>query len=363
MIFVAYFIFGFMLIRFLVAVANYIFDPRLKPARINEKPLVSILIPARNEEKNIGNILNDLCYQDYQNIEIIVFNDGSTDNTNKVVAEFAARFPKIKILGSPTLPKGWLGKNYGCYNLSKNANGRYFLFLDADVRVQSTLVESAIAHLQKHKLGLVSIFPKQQMVTLGEKISVPVMNTILLSLLPLVLVRLSKRPSLAAANGQFMLFDANVYKKMQPHERMKSNKVEDIATARYFKSEGIKIDCLTGNQTISCRMYTCYSDAILGFTKNMASFFGNSIFLAILYWLITTFGIFVVLLGLPIKCSFVYIICGLICRVLISIVSNQNIFENIIYLVPQQFSAGLINYKTVTNNFLKRNKWKDRNID
>jgi len=363
MIYLAYFIIIFLLIRFIIAIVNYIFDPRLKYASLEEKPLVSVLIPARNEKQNIGNILNDLCNQDYTNLEIIVFNDDSADNTGSIVKEFAVKNPNIKLIESQILPEGWLGKNYGCHTLSQHAKGKYFLFLDADVHVKNNLVESAIAYLQKYKLGLVSIFPKQKMESFGEKISVPVMNTILLSLLPLVLVRFSKKPSLAAANGQFMLFDAEVYLRMKPHETTKKNKVEDIAIARYFKKEGIKIDCLTGNSTISCRMYTRYSDAIIGFTKNMAAFFGNSVLLAILYWLVTTFGIFVVLLTLPLIYTIVYLIISILCRVMISIVSNQNIFENLIYLIPQQVSAGLINYITVTNNFFKRNEWKNRHID
>jgi glycosyltransferase involved in cell wall biosynthesis len=363
MIYVACFIFGFMFTRFLVAFVNLLFDPRLKTLNLNEKPFISVLIPARNEEKNIDNILNDLCQQDYSNLEIIVFNDDSKDNTSAIVEKHAAKHPNIKQVNSHELPEGWLGKNYGCYTLSQYAKGRYFLFLDADVRVQSTLIESAIAHLQKYKLGLVSIFPKQQMETIGEKISVPVMNSILLSLLPLILVRVSKRPSLAAANGQFMLFDAEVYRRMRPHETMRKNKVEDIAIARNFKREGIKIDCLTGNSSIRCRMYPGYYEAILGFTKNMAAFFGNSLLLAILYWLITTFGIFVVLFALSLNMFIIYLICSLICRTLVSIVSNQKILDNLVFLIPQQLSAGHINYMTLKNNYFRKNKWKDRQIN
>jgi glycosyltransferase involved in cell wall biosynthesis len=363
MIYLAYLIFGFMILRLIVAFINFIFDPRLKPATIKEKPFVSVLIPARNEEQNIGFLLDDLCRQEYKNLEIIVFNDDSTDNTKDIIEKFESEYPFIKTIESHHLPKNWLGKNYGCYTLSQYAKGSYFLFLDADVRVQNALIESTVAHLLKYQLGLLSIFPKQQMITFGEKISVPVMNTILLSLLPLILVRKSKKPSLAAANGQFMLFDAEVYKNMNPHEITRMNKVEDIAIARYFKKGGVKIDCLTGNSSIACRMYTCYSDAILGFTKNMAAFFGNSIFLSILYWMVCTFGIFILYFKMTLIFLIIYIICSLLTRISISVVSNQSIIENVLYLVPQQISAGLINYKTVTNNFFRRNKWKDRHID
>jgi glycosyltransferase involved in cell wall biosynthesis len=362
MIYIAIFILGFALMRFLVTAINVIFDPRLRQSVIDEKPFVSVLIPSRNEENNIGNILKDLSNQDYSNIEILVYNDNSIDNTKTIVEQFSGHNPKIKLINAETLPEGWLGKNYGCHILSQYATGQYFLFLDADVRVNNTLIESAIAHMKKHKLGMVSIFPKQQMNTIGEKLIVPVMNVILLSLLPLILVRINKRHSLAAANGQFMLFNTNDYKKKKPHETVKSNKVEDIAIARLFKKDEIKIDCLTGNSAISCRMYTNYNEAVLGFTKNMAAFFGNSYFLSILYWFVTTFGIIFIFIGLPIGYSIGYILIALICRIFISIASEQKIIDNLIYMVPLQFSIAYINFMAIKNNYLKKNTWKGRDI-
>jgi glycosyltransferase involved in cell wall biosynthesis len=363
MIYLACFIFGFALIRLIVATVNLIFDPRLKRSYLKEKPFLSVLIPARNEALNISNILNDLTEQDYTNLEIIVFNDNSADNTREIVKQSSAQNSIIKLINSEKLPEEWLGKNYGCHTLSRHAKGDYFLFLDADVRVHNTLIASAIAHLQRNGLGLLSIFPTQQMNSTGEKIIVPVMNMILLSLLPLVLVRISKKPSLSAANGQFMLFDAPVYKKLKPHETTRGNKVEDIAIARYFKKEGVKIDCLTGNTSIRCRMYTGYLDAVNGFSKNLVAFFGNSYLLAILYWLITTFGVFIILFTLPVSYLISYIIITILCRIFISIISHQSIIDNLVYAFLQQLSIGHINCKTLTNHFFKPYKWKGREIN
>jgi len=362
MIYLAWFILVFAFIRLMVATVNLIFDPRLKPTDLKGKPFVSVLIPARNEALTISNILNDLTIQDYTNLEIIVFDDDSTDDTRDVVEQFSVQNPKIQLIHSEKLPGGWLGKNYGCHTLSHYAKGDYFLFLDADVRVRNTLIASATARLRQKGLGLLSIFPTQEMHTTGEKIIVPVMNIILLSLLPLVLVRNSKKPSLAAANGQFMLFDARVYRKLKPHEITRENKVEDIAIARYYKKEGIKIDCLTGNDSIRCRMYTGYSDAVNGFSKNMAAFFGNSHVLAIIYWLITTFGIFAVIIALPVGLIVAYLIAIILCRIFISIISKQNIIENLIYIIPQQFATGHINYTAFLNLLFKPYKWKGRDI-
>ncbi len=362
MIYLAYFIFGFAFAQLLVAHVNLVFRPNFTKSKPDFNALVSILIPARNEEKNIGNLLKDLQNQDYQNIEIIVFNDLSTDKTAEIVSEYSNLDSRIKLINSSGLPNGWLGKNYACHNLSHHAKGAYFLFLDADVQICKDIVINTIGMAKKHNLGLLSIFPKQIMITKGEQISVPVMNYILLSLLPLILVRKLKFPSLAAANGQFMLFESAKYLEYLPHEKMKANKVEDIEIARFYKQNNIKIAVLTGNDTITCRMYNSFSDAANGFSKNVVNFFGNSFAMATIFWIITTFGFLVVLFNLSTNTFIFYILISLITRILISVISRQNILQNIIFIIPQQFAMGLFIYKAIINKFKKQHQWKGRNI-
>jgi len=362
MIYLAYFVLVFAVIQLLVALVNLIFIQKYSNEKANFNGLVSVLIPARNEEKNIANILNDLQNQGYSNIEIIVFNDQSTDKTEEIVTEFSLIDSRVKLINSNGLPDGWLGKNYACYSLSKHAKGNYLLFLDADVRISNDIIINTIGHSIKHNLGLLSIFPKQIMMTLGERVTVPNMNFILLSLLPLILVRKSKYPSLAAANGQFMLFKSKVYFDTNPHELMKANKVEDIEIARYFKNKNIPIACLTGNDTIKCRMYEGFTEAVNGFSKNVINFFGNSFLTAILFWLITTLGFILVLTSFEPIVSVLYLITIVATRVFISIVSRQNILLNLMLAIPQQITMGIFIYKAFINTIKKQYQWKGRNI-
>jgi glycosyltransferase involved in cell wall biosynthesis len=362
MITIAYFIFLFTIVQFLIATVNVIFKPKL-PKRYNPyKGLVSVLIPARNEEENIGIILNDLLQQDYKNIEIIVFNDQSSDQTAEIVEKFATLDARIKLIHSEGLPAIWLGKNYACYSLSKIAKGEYFLFLDADVRLSNDIIINSISYAQRYQLGLLSIFPKQIITSPGEKITVPNMNYILLSLLPLILVRKSKFHALAAANGQFMLFNAVVYRSLPPHEKMKDNKVEDIAIARFLKKEKHRIACLVGDETIRCRMYTGFKDAVNGFSKNVTAFFGDSLILSLLFWLTTTFGFLIELFFLPVNFFVFYIIVYLFTRIFISWVSEQKVLDNILYFFPQQLACGLFIYKALINKYNKNYQWKGRSI-
>jgi cellulose synthase/poly-beta-1,6-N-acetylglucosamine synthase-like glycosyltransferase len=324
--------------------------------------LVSILIPARNEEKNIGTLLTDLQQQDYQNIEILVFNDQSTDKTAEIVTDFNHCDSRIKMINAEALPDGWLGKNHACYKMAQQAKGEYFLFLDADVRLGQQIIHNTIRMSQKYSLGLLSIFPMQMMKSIGEWITVPVMNYILLSLLPLILVRKSGFPSLAAANGQFMLFEAKKYMEYQPHEKMKANKVEDIEIARFYKVQKIQIACLTGNNSIKCRMYTGFSEAVNGFSKNVINFFGNSFFLAILFWLLTSFGFLVVLYAISIKALIFLFIIIFLTRMAVSITSHQNILYNLACFIPQQLSMGVFIFQAMKNTVKKQYEWKGRSI-
>jgi len=121
--------------------------------------------------------------------------------------------------------------------------------------------------MQQRQCDLMSIFPTQEMYTLGEKITVPNMQIILLTLLPLPLVRLSGFPSLSAANGQFMLFRRDTYEKIEPHKQFRKSRAEDIEIARHMKRLRLRVSCLTGERDVRCRMYHSLAEAVEGFSK------------------------------------------------------------------------------------------------
>ena len=362
MVHLAYFVLAFAILQLIVATLNIIFIQKFKN-NYNENELISVLIPARNEEKNIGNILKDLLNQPYKNLEIIVFNDQSTDTTSQIVENYQKIDNRIKIINSTNLPDGWRGKNFACYQLAKNANGKFFLFLDADVRIFNNIIPLSVRYLKQKKLKMLSIFPKQQMLSFGEKITVPLMNYILLTLLPLFLVKISKFSSLAAANGQFILFDAQTYKNLQPHLNLKNKTVEDIQIARLYKKQKQKIACLVGKKDIQCRMYTSYIEAIEGFSRSISSFFGNSLILATFFWFVTTFGFLFIIISLTPIYLFFYIFIVLITKIFVSLASNQNILQNILYFPINQFVIAIVIIKAFTNKLNKNFQWKGRKIE
>lgn len=361
MFYIAIFSFIFIIYQFITTLINFIFRQKIKNTDSLDNTEISILIPVRNEEKNIADLIENLQNLKSPNTEIIIYDDLSTDNTCQIIEKYINQNPNIKLIKGKELPEGWSGKNFACYNLAKNAQGKYYLFIDADVRLYDDIVPGVVAYLKKHNLGLLSIFPVQVLETFGEKISVPIMNYILLTLLPLILVHKSPFAAHSAANGQFMLFDADTYKKINPHEKFKNSHVEDINIARYYKKQNIKIACMTGDKRVQCRMYTSYQEALNGFAKNIFMFFGNQPVLAFMFWLLATVG-FVPVMFLSNSLLIIYFSLLIIIQILYSILTKQNPILNLL-LFPLQlvFMLHVMLYSIIKKN-KKDYQWKGRNI-
>ncbi len=362
--FIIYFIIGFLLLQLLVAFSNLLFRNKLprKNFTFEQEPLVSILIPARNEENNLPALVNSILSQNYKDIEIIIYNDDSTDNTLKIAEEFSRKYSFIKVINGNSLPSGWYGKTYACWNLGKHANGDFFLYLDADVRISGKIIRRSISYMQRKKLGLISIFPKQIMMTFGEKLVVPIMNIILLSLLPLITVRSRFFPSLSAANGQFMMYNRDIYDKFRPYQYFKSNKAEDIAIAYYLKQQKVPIACLLGDNEITCRMYSSFFDAIEGFAKNIISFFRNSALLSLFYVVINTFALPFLLCYSNVQYFYAAFIIQLLTLLIIFVLSNQSFIFNILTQPIRQIVLIYLIFKSLIARKKKGYLWKGRYV-
>lgn len=364
MTYAAYFILGFLILQLLVAFANVVFSDNLKLQETDSSDVkLSVLIPARNEENNIGNVLSDLSKIQNNIVEILVYNDHSEDKTEEIIQNFTEKDHRIKLISAEELPQNWLGKNFACHQLSLKASGAYFLFLDADIRIKSDLIENTLQYAQIKDIDLLSIFPEQKMKTFSEKITVPNMHYILLSLLPLPLVKLASGfPSLAAANGQFMLMKSKIYKKYLPHLEHKNSRAEDIEIARFLKKQGKNVTCLTGISHITCRMYHNLNEAIEGFTKNVTFFFGKSHFVALVFWFITTLGFVPLWCVLGLRGIAYFVVIQILIRIFVSIKSRQNILENVLFMPLQQVLLGVFIFKSIKNKFIDNLEWKGRKI-
>lgn len=362
MIYFAYIILAFTGLQFIVAILNNLFKTDYSKYSSLSNHLITILIPARNEAKNINNILNDVVQQSYKNIEIIVVDDDSTDNTRDIVRELAKLDTRITLIKAGLKDSSWLGKNYACHQGATHAKGQYLLFLDADVRLGKDAISAVVGYLEQSRSVFLSVFPKQLLTNKGVKSVVPIMNYILLSLLPLFLVRYSNFSSMAAANGQLMLFDREVYDAFKLHKKFKYEKVEDIHIARFLKRKNFNIACLTGDEDISCNMYDNYEEAMEGFSKNIVAFFGNSYIAATLFWWVSLTGILWIALLLPAVWTLIYCIMIISTRVLISLTSHQSIKVNLTLHFVQLYNLGYLLYNSIKHKINKSYQWKGRVI-
>ncbi|MBM3713092.1 MAG: glycosyltransferase [Actinobacteria bacterium] len=262
-------------------------------------PLVSILIPARNEGQNIRRCLRSLARQDYPNFEIIVLDDSSSDNTASTVTEFSLKDTRIKLIKGKPLESGWLGKSFACQQLSEAANGDYLLFTDADTLHFKNSVSSALSSLLVNKLDAISVFARQITVTLHERMMVPFANYFLLTFFPFILVEKTKNPLFCTAIGQFMLFKRSVYNKIGGHESVKKEILEDIHISKQVKKYGYKFMIFDGKNNFYCRMYRNLREVINGYSKVLAAVFDYNIFLQSIVTVLVFLVYLVPFLALP----------------------------------------------------------------
>ena len=240
---------------------------KLPGSLLESSPLVSVLIPARNEEKNIKRIINSMLRQDYKNLEILVLDDNSTDSTADIVRQFCEKDKRVKLIKGQPLPKGWKGKCFACHQLSKIAKGDYFVFTDADTLHYPDSISGALAALIKNKLDVISIYPRQIAVTFAERMTIRFIHFAILSFMPLILVKHTKSPFFSTAIGQFFLFKRQVYEKTGGFESVKDEILEDINISKQIKRCGYKIMVYDGSDSIFCRMYTNLHDVVKGFSR------------------------------------------------------------------------------------------------
>ena len=253
-----------------VTLFNAITAPMLKKViSLRNRPRVSVLIPARNEEANIGACIEGFLSQNYDNFEIFVLDDQSTDRTGEIIGKFGEQHPEVQAIWGKPLPAGWLGKNWACHQLSQSANGEILIFTDADNCPAPNAIANTVAYMQKLELGLFSAFPEKITRTLPEKLVVPVVDMFVYAGLPLWLTYFSRFPSLAAASGLWIAFTRDAYQRVGGHQAVSNQIVEDVELSRLAKKRGIRILTSAGTRVVSCRMYHSFNDVWNGFSKNL----------------------------------------------------------------------------------------------
>ncbi len=239
--------------------------------RITGGCLVSVLVPARNEEHSIGSCLDSLLDQTYTDYEIVVLDDESTDGTWKVISGYAERFPgRVRAVRGEPFPSGaWAGKTHAMQQLSDHARGEYLLFTDADTIHGRESIAWAVTNLEWHQADCLSGYVFQQMESLGEHCIVPATYIMSAMVLPLWLIAALPAPGLSFAIGQLIMFRRSAYQAIGGYASVAHEITDDLAVARELKRAGYRQVFLDIRRYVRCRMYEGYRASFNGISKNV----------------------------------------------------------------------------------------------
>jgi chlorobactene glucosyltransferase len=254
----------------------------LDSATVHDAPPVLLIVPARNESRNIGRCLSGLMAQDYprSQLRVAVIDDHSQDDTAQIVRRFAAADDRCRLIPGQPLPPGWTGKSFACWQGAANEAGAgsgpapWLCFVDADTIAAPGLISAAIAHCRDERLDLLSVEPFQQLGTFWERMILPSGMLLLAFSQDLRRVNDPADPA-AAANGQFLLFRRSAYEAIGGHAAVRTEICEDTALARRIKRRKLRMQLVGGENFISTRMYTGLPSLWEGLSKNLTETVGG----------------------------------------------------------------------------------------
>ena len=257
------------------------------PAPAEGRPALSVLIPARNEEANIAEAVACVLASAGVEVELVVLDDGSTDQTAAILAGIADL--RLRVASSPGLPSGWSGKQHACWQLSQHARHELMVFVDADVRLAPDALLRMAGHMERHpQQGLASGFPRQVTLTWSEQLLLPLIHFLLLGFLPMVAMRRQASPALGAGCGQLFIARRDAYRRAGGHQAIHSSLHDGVTLPRAFRRAGSMTGLFDASGFASCRMYSSAAQVWEGLLKNATE--GMATPLALPVWTVILAG-------------------------------------------------------------------------
>ena len=276
---------------------------------IKNGPFVSVLIPARNEEKNIEKCISSLQNQDYGNYEILVIDDNSKDSTYEIIKKLADQDNRVKAFKGKPLPEGWFGKPFALEQIVPHAKGEILIFTDADTIHKQTSISWAVTNMETNGADFISGNIRQNLETFGERITVPILFFLTGFLVPLFLGRFIKLGYFSFAIGQYIVIKKEMYTKTGGFAAVKNKTSEDLFLARDLRKKGKRLEFLDISGQACCRMYTSWWTAIQGIGKNTYDFHRKNP----IHFILNAIGLLIFLcLPFPLLvCSVIFPVLGL----------------------------------------------------
>lgn len=233
-----------------------------------EKPMVTVLIPAKDEGERIRACILSALNQDYPSVEVIAIDDRSTDNTGAVMDEMAQDHPNLRVLHITQPPEpGWTGKNNALHQGSKIAKGQWLLFVDSDVVLKPDVLTIALAVVRRKNFGMLSLLPALESGSMWESLMVPLCAGTASAMYLIAMNNIGEYRGGAFANGQFMLMRRDAYDQIGGHVTVRDRYCEDVAIAKLFKEQGLRPRVSWGTDFCSVRMYNSLGAVIRGWSR------------------------------------------------------------------------------------------------
>ncbi|MHB8176935.1 MAG: glycosyltransferase family 2 protein [Vulcanimicrobiaceae bacterium] len=238
----------------------------------NALPMLSIVVPARNEARQIEGCIRSLLAQRYPSLEVIVVDDRSDDATPQILERLAREDPRLQVLRGEPLPQGWVGKPWALVQGSRRAQGEWILCTDADTIHAPDACASAVTYALRRRLDLLSLLTAQEMDSPAEWIVLPaILWTIALVVGPLRDVNDPAKPQSALFNGQYLLARRTAYEAFGGHALVSAEIAEDYELARRLKADGrFRLALVDAGGLVRTRMYRNLREIWNGFSKNFA---------------------------------------------------------------------------------------------
>lgn len=356
----------------LTGIANFFWLKKLPENKLlNTKDLISILIPARNEEDIIESTIRSILKQNYQNFELIILNDNSTDQTKNIVEKLSMKNSQINLIDGAKLPQGWLGKNWACHQLSKQSKGKYILFIDADTQIDKNTLSDALSVIKQDNIDLLSLVPNRDTILIADNAMKKIISWFIVCWLPMKLALSLNAPFLSATFGQFMLFKKSSFNNIGGFESIKDNPVDDFQLGRNIKRNKLRWTLYDGAKRISTRTYKTNKDFISGYSKNIFPAVGYSIsvFVSIFsillsFVLFSTIPMILYLIGMEQNVEFIILSITLLILLILSW-TIVTIRFNYSIVTPFSFPILislilLLAARSFTDNMFYSSTWKDR---
>jgi len=250
-------------------ILNLVLLPRLGGDPVSTGPLVSIVVPGRNEETAIESTIRRLLAQDYPNIEVIVVDDQSTDRTGEILARLAAESPSLIVVAGRPTPPGWLGKPWAVQQGIEASRGELLLLCDADVVYDPSVVSLLVSRFIKGDVGAIAVLPRFEVDGFWEATMMPMLPFVFLALSPAWLSNRTRIPILGVGGGPGTMVSREAWARIGGHQALRHAVVDDISLVRRVRSAGYRSITIRGEKHVSIRMYRGLREIIQGFTKNV----------------------------------------------------------------------------------------------